>query len=382
MRVLHVMEATIGGTRRHLGDVVRGELAAGLEVHAAASSLRQPDFERDLEGLEARGARVLRLPMVRELSPARDAAHLRALMRHLERVRPDVVHTHSSKGGALGRAASIATGIGARVHTPHTFAFLFDAMFSASKRRLFREIEAHLGAHTQALVAVSASEAATVRAAGVIDPERIRVVENGIDPAPFTEAAPIARDELAIPGGVPLAAVVGLLNIAKGQDLALRALAEPGLERVHLLVVGHGEMQAELEALATKLRVASRVRFLGYRTDVARLLATSDFVLLPSRWEGMPYIVLEAMASARAVIATPVDGARDLVRDGETGFLASAISTEAIADACREWLALPVQSRAQLGVAARESSLGRYSAERMVAELVSVYRSVAVRGVA
>lgn len=377
MRVLHVMEATIGGTRRHLGDVVRGQLAAGLEVHAAVSSLRQPDFERDLADLEARGARILRLPMVRELSPARDLAHFRALAHHLEHVRPDVVHTHSSKGGALGRAASIATGIGARVHTPHTFAFLFDAMFGGLKRRLFREIEAHLCAHTQALIAVSASEAATIARSGVVEAARVRVVENGIDPAPFTDARPIARAELGVPDGVPLAAVVGLLNVAKGQDLALHALARPGLERVHLLVAGHGEMQGGLEALAVELGVAARVRFLGYRTDVARLLAASDFVLLPSRWEGMPYIVLEAMASARPVVATPVDGARDLVADGDTGFLTSEISADAIADACRKFLALPEASRASIGVAARERLRARHSAERMVTELVSVYRSVA-----
>ncbi|MFN0243390.1 MAG: glycosyltransferase family 4 protein [Planctomycetota bacterium] len=377
MRVLHVMEATIGGTRRHLGDVVRGELAAGLEVHAAVSSLRQPDFEHDISALEACGARILRLPMVRALSPARDLAHLRALARHLERIQPDVVHTHSSKGGALGRAASIATGIGVRVHTPHTFAFLFDAMFGALKRRLFREIEAHLGAHTQAVIAVSASEAATIARSGVVDAARVRVVENGIDPAPFSDAVPVARTELGVPSGVPLAAVVGLLNVAKGQDLALRALALPGLERLHLLVAGHGEMRGELEALATELGVAARVRFLGYRTDVASLLAASDFVLVPSRWEGMPYIVLEAMASARPVVATPVDGARDLVADGETGFLAAEISAGAIAEACGKLLASSAATRTRLGTSARERMIARHSAERMVAELASVYRSVA-----
>lgn len=377
MRVLHVMEATIGGTRRHLGDVVRGELAAGLEVHAAVSSLRQPDFERDILDLEACGARVLRLPMVRALSPARDLAHFRALTRHLERIRPDVVHTHSSKGGALGRAASIATGIGARVHTPHTFAFLFDAMFGALKRRLFREIEVHLCAHTQAVIAVSASEAATIARFGVVDAARVHVVENGIDPAPFSDATPVTRAELGVPSGVPLAAVVGLLNVAKGQDLALRALALPGLERLHLLVAGHGEMQAELEALATELGVAARVRFLGYRTDVARLLAASDFVLLPSRWEGLPYIVLEAMASARPVVATPVDGARDLVADGETGFLAAEVSAGALAEACGKLLASSAATRTKLGASARARMIARHSAERMIAELAAVYRSVA-----
>src|SRR5262245_56204586 len=101
------MEATIGGTRRHIRDVARGQARRGLDVHLAVSTLRQPDFEADLRELERDGCHVTRVPMVRAIRPPADAAHWRALARHMERIRPDVVHTHSSKAGALGRAASI-----------------------------------------------------------------------------------------------------------------------------------------------------------------------------------------------------------------------------------------------------------------------------------
>src|SRR6185436_18222119 len=110
----------------HLVDVARGELAAGLDVHVVASTLREPAFEQDLRGLERAGAVVERLPMLRA---------------HLLRTQPDVLHTHSSKAGVLGRLASVQTGVGARVHTPHTFAFLFEAEFGPRKRALFRSIE-------------------------------------------------------------------------------------------------------------------------------------------------------------------------------------------------------------------------------------------------
>ena len=376
MRVLHVMEATIGGTRRHIGDVVEGELARGLDVHLVASALRQPEFETDLQRLEARGARVVRLPMVRSVAPAQDFAHCRAIARRLEDVRPDVVHTHSSKAGVLGRAASIATGIGRRVHTPHTFAFLFDAMFSRVQRSLFRGIESHLAGETQALIAVSDSEARTFRASGVVPEARIRVVQNGIDPRPWTGAAPLSRAALGLRDDLPLAAVVGLLNVAKGQDLALEMLAHAGLDRLQLVVAGHGEMRAELEASARRLRIEERVKFLGFRTDVPALLATADFTLVPSRWEGMPYIVLESMAAARPVVATSVDGARDLVQPGETGMLAREVSAASLAASTLELLELSREDRERMGARGRERVLERHTLERMIDGLVDVYREI------
>jgi len=377
MRVLHVMESTIGGTRRHLVDLAAGQRARGLDVNLAVSSLRQASFEGDLGRLEAAGCGVLRLPMVREISPGRDLAHLAALSRHLEKLRPDVVHTHSSKGGALGRLASIASGIGVRVHTPHTFAFLFDAMFPAWKRSLFRDLETALAGYTQRLIAVSASEAATIERSGVASAERIRVVANGPDPAAWLAARPAPRAGLGLPPDAPVAAVLGLYNVAKGQDLAVEMLALPGLERLHLLLAGEGEMQAELGERAARLGVGDRVVVLGFRDDAPALVAAADFTLVPSRWEGMPYIALESMAAARPVVATPVDGARDLVEPGRTGFLASAISAESLADAVRSLLALPPAERRAMGERGRARMLARFTADRMVEGVLEVYREVA-----
>ena len=377
MRVLHVMESTIGGTRRHIVDVAEGELARGLEVHLAVSTLRQASMEKDLARLESKGCGVLRLPMVREIAPAKDLVHVNALARHLESLRPAIVHTHSSKGGALGRLASIATGIGARVHTPHTFAFLFDAMFPAWKLELFRRLETGLAGFTSLTIAVSPSEAATIGRSGVVAPDRVRVVSNGPDPKPWIEARPVPRRELGVPESAPVAAVLGLYNAAKGQDLAIEMLATPGLESLHLLLAGVGETRDELAALARSLGVAARVHELGFREDAPAIVAAADFTLIPSRWEAMPYIALESMAAGRPVVATPVDGATDIVEDGRTGFLARAISAEALAESVRALLALDPAARAALGERGRERMLRRWTAERMVDGILDVYREVA-----
>ncbi len=370
------MEATIGGTRRHLVDLARGELRAGLDVHLAVATARDPGFPAELEALEREGVGVVRMPMVREVAPGRDLVHTHALAALLKRLRPEIVHTHSSKGGAIGRAASLATRIGARVHTPHTFAFLFTAMFGPARRGLYRSIEVLLGRATARTIAVSASEAETFRRARVVPAERIRVVPNGVDPACFLAAEPADLACFGLDPARPTAAVIGLVYSGKGQDLALRCLAANGCEELQLLVVGPGEL-APLEAQSRELGLDGRVRFLGPRSDVPALLAAIDFLILPSRWEGMPYIVLEAMASARAVAATPVDGARDLIVHGTTGRIAAAISAEALHEEVRALLALDPAARAALGAAGRARVLSGFRIDDMVARTIEVYREVA-----
>jgi glycosyltransferase involved in cell wall biosynthesis len=370
------MESTIGGTRRHITDVASGQRSLGLDVHIVVATEREPRFLGDLERLEREGVGVERLPMVRSISPGLDLAHGRRLASLLRTLQPDIVHTHSSKAGVLGRLASVATGIGSRVHTPHTFAFLFEAMFGALKRRLFREIEAGLAGHTQALVAVSHSEARTFIESGVVSRERVRIVENGIDAGPWAVAEPIDRAALGLREGAPLALVVGLLNKAKGQDLAIEMLTRPGLEHLQLAIAGPGEDQVALEQQARALGVAERVRLLGYRDDVPALMRAADFLLLSSRWEGMPYVVLEALAASRPVVATPVDGALDILADGRSGVMAESIDVDALAAATRELLAFGPDERLAMGERGAERVRAEYTVERMVKRLVDVYGAI------
>jgi len=376
MRVLHVIEATIGGTRRHVVDLTRGLAARGVEVSLVAAAVREPAFRRDLAALEAEGVRTFELPMTRAIRPHTDFAHLRWLERHLQREQPDIVHTHSSKAGVLGRLASMSAGIGRRVHTPHTFAFLFRAMFGPLKQGLFRALEAHLASATDLSIAVSAGEAETMRSSGVVPPDRIRIVPNGIDPAPWVRAEPADLSGLGVGPGATLCVVAGLLNPAKGQDLALRALAQPGAGDVHLLLAGHGESESALRALARELGVAERVSFLGWRDDVPRLFAAADFVCLPSRWEGMPYALLEALAAGRPVVATRVDGARELV-DTSCGALVALESAAELGAAFAQQVELGPLGRAALGAAGRLRLTAGYSRNAMVSGLLEAYAELA-----
>jgi glycosyltransferase involved in cell wall biosynthesis len=267
--------------------------------------------------------------------------------------------------------ASLQSRIGVRVHTPHTFAFLFGAMFSPRKRALFRAIETELGKRTQRVVAVSENEAETIRHSGVISAERVCTVPNGLDPAPYRAALPLDRTALGFERGRPLLITVGLLNAAKGQDLAIEALADPRLAGLQLMLVGHGEDRPALEQRIASLGLGDRVRLLGWRDDV--LLRTADGLLLPSRWEGMPYAVLEAMATGLPVIATRVDGARELVQPGVTGWLCPVEDLAGMRAVLSEFQALSPSARQRLGKAGEVRLSERYTLERMAQGLAEVY---------
>lgn len=373
MRILHAMECTIGGTRRHLIDVATGQLARGHEVGLAVSTLRDPRFAQDLRRLETLGASVFVVPMRRQIAPLDDLRQLARLREILREYRPEIVHTHSSKAGALGRTAARLESIGRCVHTPHTFAFLFSAEFGPLRRRLFRAVETRLARHTARFVAVSQGEARSFVDSGVVPAERVRVVRNGIDPRPFELARPADRGTLSIPTDAPLILVAGLLHVAKGQDLAIRALASPGLEAAHLLCLGEGDARAECERVAAQCGVQSRVHLPGWSDDVPSWMAVADVVAVPSRWEAMPYVVLEALAAGRCVVATRVDGSREWIEDGKTGVSCAVGDANDLARALCEAISMPQSERARLAAEGRRRVRDEGSVDRMVEDLLALY---------
>jgi starch synthase (maltosyl-transferring) len=166
-----------------------------------------------------------------------------------------------------------------------------------------------------------------------LDPHRLAVIPNGIDPGPFDRACAVPRHALGIPEAAHLALAVGRLDVQKG--LAdLLAAAEQVIARNpawHLALVGDGPCRAWLlEQIATRPALGGRVHWLGGRDDVPELLRSSDVLVLASLWEGMPNVVLEAMASGRAVVATAVEGTEDLVVPGQTGWLVPAQDPDAL----------------------------------------------------
>ncbi len=187
-------------------------------------------------------------------------------------------------------------------------------------------------------VCVSKGVMRHARDSGRISPERLIVIPNGVDPTPFDLAEPAERAALGVPEGSTLALFVGRLDGQKGIPVLLEAAAKVilGNARWHLHLIGDGPDRDAVAMAVASPELAGRVRWLGRRDDVPSLLKAADLLVLPSLWEGMPNVVLEAMAARRAVVATAVEGTEDLVVPAETGWLVPPGEADALAAALIE----------------------------------------------
>ncbi|MFH2002782.1 MAG: glycosyltransferase family 4 protein [Planctomycetota bacterium] len=380
LNIVQVMECTIGGTRRHIRELSSGLSMRGHSVTAVCSSVRDPTFMNDMEQMRQAGVKVVELPMLRAISPVTDTRHL-LFLRRLLKQKPafDLVHTHSSKAGVLGRVAGLWAGELPLVHTPHTFAFAFKGHFHPLKRALFMFIERFLGKRTSRMINVSGSEREEALGYGIITPDRISVVENGIIQETFEQAALPEENARVFQDRTlsPRLGTVGLLNAAKGHDILIQAFASLLKRFPHagLAVVGEGALRPSLERLIHGLGLQGRVILAGYRTDIPSVLKELDLFVFPSLWEGMPYVVLEAMASGLPVVATDVNGSRDLVLPGQTGLIVPPSDSDALADACAE--ILDDEGKAQsMSRQAIQRVREHYTLEMMLEKTEAVYYKI------
>ncbi|WP_165234851.1 glycosyltransferase [Aquisphaera insulae] len=214
--------------------------------------------------------------------------------------------------------------------------------------------------------------------AGRLDPRRLTVIPNGIDPRPYDVAAAVPRSELGIPDHAFLAIQVGRLTLQKGLapllDAAERVI--PDCPDWHLALAGDGPDRGWLlDRIAGSEVLNGRIHWLGPRRDVPDLLATADLLVLASLWEGMPNVVLEAMAARRAVVATAVEGTDELVIPGETGWLVPPDDPPALAAALGEAARDPATCRA-LGLAGRARVEREFSIRRVVRDYEGLWSGV------
>jgi glycosyltransferase involved in cell wall biosynthesis len=201
--------------------------------------------------------------------------------------------------------------------------------------------------------------------------ERAHYLPNFVDAAP---APRVARETLATPEGVKLALALGRLHENKGFDVLLAALAEvPGL---HLWLAGEGTLRRALEAQAAALGIAGRVRFLGWREDVAGLLAAADFLICPSRHEPLGNVVIEAWAAKRAVLAAAAAGPSELIADGESGLLVPVDDAASLAAAMRRLAGDPAL-RADLAAAGHAAYVAQFTEEAVVRRYQDFFAAVA-----
>jgi glycosyltransferase involved in cell wall biosynthesis len=337
-----------------------------------------------LDQATAAGLEVVVEPALRTpIDPRSDLWALRSLTALLRRGRYDVAHTHTAKAGALGRMAATRARVPRIVHTYHGFPF--HEFQSRLRRGAYVAIERRLGGHTDVALCVGTGVAVEAIRRGLIAPDRVRTIgvavdgEMGAAPAARTPGArEKARRELGLPADAAVVGAVGRLAYQKAPEdflAAMRRLARPGVIGVW---VGGGELAARIGHLASK-QPAGRVVLAGERADVPAILAAFDVFALPSRYEGLPTAVVEAMMCGIPVVATAVNAVSDVVVPGETGLLVPPRRPDLLADAVGYLLDRPVIAR-RMADAARARLGDRFGAGALRAALTAAYADQEHRG--
>jgi glycosyltransferase involved in cell wall biosynthesis len=315
--------------------------------------------------LEALGVAVHVVDLGALVSPAA-AVGLAATLRRLA---PDVVQSHGARSNVYTRLAGRLAGVPAVVSTVHNA--LRDYPVAPARLALYRAMD-RLTRPLATRVVCVAAELARDHAG------RAAVIHNGIDLDDFDARALLVagRERRASLGldAAPVMGFVGRLTPQKDPLTFLRVLAAVRRARpdVQGVVVGDGPLRADVGREAAALGVAARCRVVGERSDVPALLAAMDVVVLTSTSEGFPFVVLEAMAAERPVVATAVNGVPEIVEHGVTGWLAPRGDVDALARATLDVLTAPDAAR-RMGQASRERVAGRFTARRMVAETQALY---------
>ncbi len=316
----------VGGTERVVWELATRLAPERFAVRVWLSPV--PALDEFAAALEARGIPVER---VAEVDSRWDWKGMLGTWNALRRVRPDVLHVHHVWPAADRYLAMLARAAGVRhlVVTEH----IVGESHSDGQRALKR---AELG-RADAVTAVCGAVAETLVRDYGIERARVRVVPNGADLPDEAAEAPVAkawRERFGASLIRPLWVVAGRLEEQKGHAVLLDALAEVrkrGLDFT-LAVAGEGSLKTTLEQRAEQLGIGPRVRFLGALDDVGPLLAAADAVVLPSHWEGLPLVLLEAMVRSRPIVATAVGGVPEVIEDGTHGALVAPGDALALAD--------------------------------------------------
>ena len=372
VKVLHVVESTVGGVREHLRQIFARVDRDRFELSLICSTCRDPSYNIELDGLVADGFTVVRVPMTRSILPLRDARCYLRIRRHMEVLRFDVVHTHGSKGGFLGRLAASRAGSRRVIHTGHTFPFQWAR---GARGALFASLERRAAAWSDVIVALTQAQRRQLIDRRICPESKIAILPNGVEiPPPITtEARARAREQLGLPHDGIVVGMVGRIVEQKDPLLFVRTAhaVVPHAPNASFVWIGDGELRREMER-ALPGPAQRSLLLAGHRDDARRLLAALDVFLLTTRWEGMPYSLLEAMAAGLPAVAANIPGIDEVVDEGKTGYVVEP-APEAAARAVLR-LVGDAALRRDLGTAGRERVERLFTVDRFIEGLQRLYQ--------
>lgn len=291
-------------------------------------------LDREAQGLL--GEHFYRVPsLVREISPLKDVLALRDLTRLLNRLKPHIVHTHSSKAGIIGRLAARLAGVPIVIHTIHGFGFT--RYQQTLHRWMLVTVERLIGRVTTRFFAVSEANRLEGVARRVFESDRCVIIRSGVDLTTIRHMAVDTRAKKRALGFDPVRSLVGMIAPMKMQKAPLdfiraAALVHATRPDVGFVFIGDGDLRPTVEKEVSRLGLNDSLQLLGWRRDALEILRCLDVFVLTSLWEGLPRVYLEARASGIPVVGTRVDGAEEVIRDGDHGYLVEPGNVSGIAD--------------------------------------------------
>ena len=381
MRITHVITRLIvGGAQENTIDSVLGlRQKPGLEVDLVAGPTTGQEGSLE-ERIRREGCLTVVPPLIRAVRPWTDWRAYRQLTQLFRSRRPDLVHTHSGKAGILGRFAARAAGVPIVVHGIHGPSFgpfqgpVANAVFTAAERRA--------GRVTDHFVTVADAMSQQYLAAGIGRPEQYTRIFSGFNLDPFLGAHPDPEwaARLGIRSGDFVVGTIARLFELKGHDDLFAAA--PGLirrvPRIRFLLVGDGPWRARFEAMAAVPELRGHFIFTGLvpPSVIPSCVALMDCLVHLSRREGLPRALPQALAGGKPVVAFDVDGAGEVCRDDQTGFLVPLGDRASLVDRIARLAADP-DLRQRLGSTGRAWVAGRFSVERLVNDQHDLYRRLA-----
>jgi len=365
--LLVIDAASIGGGQQHVLALAEGLTAQQINVAVACEA---QGYLVD----ELRRRQIVHLPVRLSLRPS--IRGVSDIAKAIRACGAKLVHTHGGVAGFYGRLGARWIGGIRTVHTYHGIHYMHDTKLA--KRVVHRAIDRLLLRWTDEVICVATSDRDLAIRERLAVPDHVTVIYNGIDHTMF--AGSPAHEECGTRRRAPfIVGTVGRLHEQKGQTYLLQAAARvrAAVPMTRFRVIGDGPLRGSLEAEARALGVDEIVEFLGSRNDVPTQLQQFDLFVLPSLWEGLPYVLLEAMAAGLPVVTTEFDGVREIIGGSAEGLVVPPRDPEALADAIIELLR-DDRRRADIGLRGAKTVENRFSVSAMIHQTMSVYGDEAI----
>lgn len=382
-RVMQIITRLIwGGAQEVTVLIVKRLLAEGFQVvfaHGPGDDSLLQKLPQNEPGLE-----LLPVPEFRRrILPFWDILAFWRIYRYLKKNRVDLVHTHTSKAGIIGRWAAYLAGVPVIIHSPRGSIY-HETYFKAAVLRFFAWLEGLTARFTRKIVTLCESEKKDYIRYGIAPKEKFTTIYSGVEVARYVDI-PVdtakKKKELGIPEKRPVIGYVARMTPEKGHLFCLEAFQRVLKEFPDAVLVfaGGGPLEAQVKEAIGRLGISSSVVMTGFRKDVSEVVRTFDFAIQPSLWDGLPRAMVECMLAEKAVVATSVGGIPEIIHDGKTGYLIPEKDEKAMAEGMLKLLRDPGLAKT-MGFNARKRMEEVFNIDVSVEKLFTLYEALIQEG--